>query len=154
LVVIYICAPDFLAQSINYVIVVGNMSLRKPTSKCSSRAPKLKEAEIGKGSSSRTVRQLDYTPRVEPVIKKTKNKSFVQPSAFGDTEASTRSKVMLPQWGDLFKRIIREEYPEYIPYSDPNIRVLDDQVFPNIRRSYLHMVTSKTLVFLYIEVMK
>jgi hypothetical protein len=52
--------------------------------------------------------------------------------AFGDTEASTRSKVALPQWGDLFNMISREEYPEYIPHNDLDIRVLNDQVFPNI----------------------
>jgi hypothetical protein len=61
---------------------------------------------------------------------------------------------VLPHWGDLFNKIRREEYPEYIPHSDPDMRVLDDQVFPNIRRSYLNMVVSKTLIFPYIEVLK
>jgi hypothetical protein len=94
-----------------------------------------------------TARQLEYTPRVEPVIKTSTKKYFVQPPVFGDTEASTGSKVMLPQWGDLFNRINQEEYPEYIPHNDPDVRALDDQVFPNIRRSYLHMVACRTPVF-------
>jgi hypothetical protein len=78
------------------------------------------------------MRQLDYTPRQEPVIKTATKKVFIHPPAFGDIEASTRSKVALPQWGDLFNRISREEYLEDIPHSDLDVRELDDQVFPNI----------------------
>jgi hypothetical protein len=123
------------------------MPPRNPTTRCSPRAPKIKELETGEGSSPGTVRQLEYAPRPEPVVKTTTKKVFIQPLAFGDTEASTRSKVALPQWGDLFNRISREEYPEYIPHNDPDVRVLDDQVFPNIRRSYLHMVARRTPCF-------
>jgi hypothetical protein len=61
---------------------------------------------------------------------------------------------MLPQWGDLFNRIIQEEYPKCIPHSDPDVTTLDDQVFPNIRRSYFHMVSCITLIFPCIEVLK
>jgi hypothetical protein len=92
----------------------------------------MKEPKIGEGSSLGTMRQLEYAPREEPVIKTKTKKYFVQPLAFGDTKESTGSKVVLPQWGDLFNKIIREEFPEYIPHSDPDVRVLDDQVFPNI----------------------
>jgi hypothetical protein len=52
---------------------------------------------------------LDYAHRVEPVIKTSTKKYFVQPLAFGDTEASTRYKLILPQWGDLFNEISLEE---------------------------------------------
>lgn len=97
---------------------------------------------------------MEYTPRAKLVIKTSTKKAFVQPLAFSDTEASIGSKVMLPQWGDLFNKISPEEYLEYIPHIDPDVRALDDQVFPNIRRSYLRMVASKTLVFPCIEVLK
>jgi hypothetical protein len=130
------------------------MSSRKTITKRSSRAPKLKEAEAGEGSSPGTVRQFEYTPRVEPVIKTSTKKSFVQPPVFSDTKASTRSKVILPQWGDLFKRISREEYSECIPHNDLDVRALNDQVFLNIQRSYLHMVANITPVFPCIEVLK
>jgi hypothetical protein len=116
----------------NYFLAAGKMPPRNPTTRCSPRAPKLKEAETGEGSSPGTVRQLEYAPRAEPVIKTSTKKSFVQPLVFGDTEENTGSKVMLPQWGDLFNRISREEYPECIPHNDPDVRALDDQVFPNI----------------------
>jgi hypothetical protein len=118
------------------------------------RAPKLKEVEIGEVSSLAMARQLEYASKAVPVIKTSTKKSVSQPPAFGDTEASIGSKVMLPQWGNLFNRISREEYPEYIPHNDLNIRTLDEQVFSNIQRSYLHMVASRTLVFPYIEVLK
>jgi hypothetical protein len=59
----------------------------------------MKEPEIGKGSSLGTARKLEYAPRVEPVIKTTTKKVFVQPPTFGDTEASIGSKVALPKWG-------------------------------------------------------
>jgi hypothetical protein len=84
------------------------MSSRKPTTRRSPREPKLKEAEIGEGSSPWIAKQLEYAPKVDPVIKTAMKKSFVQPLAFGDTEESTGSKVALPQWGDLFNKISLE----------------------------------------------
>jgi hypothetical protein len=84
------------------------MPPRKTTTRRSLRAPKLKEPEIGEGSSLGTARQLEYVPRPEPVVKTTTKKIFIQPLAFGDTEASTGSKVVLPQWEDLFNMINRE----------------------------------------------
>jgi hypothetical protein len=62
--------------------------------------------------------------------------------------------MALPQWGELFNKINCEEYLEYIPHSDPYVRVLDNEVFPNIRRSYLHMVVRRTPIFPCIEVPK
>jgi hypothetical protein len=130
------------------------MPPRKSTTRRSSRAPKLKEPELGEGSSPGVTRQLEFTQRPEPVIKTSTKKSFIQPPAFGDTEASTGSKMTLPHWGELFKKISREEYPEYIPHSDPDVRALDDEVFPNIWWSYLHMVASRTPVFPCVELLK
>jgi hypothetical protein len=62
--------------------------------------------------------------------------------------------MALPHWGELFNKINWEEYPKYIPHSDPNVRVLNDEVFPNIGRLYLHMAVRKSPVFPYIEVLK
>jgi hypothetical protein len=84
---------------------------RKSATRCSPRAPKLIEPEADEGSSPGIVRQLDYVPRPKLIAKTTKKKIFIQPSAFADTEASIGSKVVLPQWGDIFNRINREEYP-------------------------------------------
>jgi hypothetical protein len=123
------------------------MPPRNPTTRRSSRAPKLKEPELGEGSSPGVAKQLEYTPRPEPVIKTMTKKVFNQPPSFGDTEASTGSKATLPHWGELFKKISQEEYPEYIPHNDPDVRALDDEVFLNIRRSYLHMVARRTPSF-------
>jgi hypothetical protein len=130
------------------------MSPRKTTTRQLSRALKLKEPEVGEGSSPGAAKQLEYTPRPELVIKTVMKKFFIQPSAFGDIKASTWSKMTLPHWGELLKKINREEYPEYIPHSDPYVRALDDEVFPNIIRSYLHMVASRTLIFPCIELLK
>jgi hypothetical protein len=94
--------------------------------------PKLKEPEVGEGSSPGAAKQLEFSPRPEPVIKTSTKKVFTQPLAFGDTEASTGTKAVLPHWGELFKKISREEFPEYIPHSDPDVRALDDEVFLNI----------------------
>jgi hypothetical protein len=76
LVIIYICAPDFLAQSLNYGIVAGKMPPRNPTTIRSPRAPKMKEVEIGKGSSPGIAKQFEYAPREEPFIKTTTKKDF------------------------------------------------------------------------------
>jgi hypothetical protein len=61
----------------------------KPMTKRSLRALKLKEADIGEGSSLSTKRQLEYSPRVELVIKTLTKKAFIQPPTFGDTKATT-----------------------------------------------------------------
>jgi hypothetical protein len=135
----------------NVVLFVGKMPSRKPTTRSSPRALKLKEAEIGEGSSPSTARQLEFSPRAEPVIKTSTKKAFSQPSAFGDTEETTGSNVILQQWGDLFNKVNREDYPKFIPHIDPDVRVLDDQVFPNIWRSCLHMVACRTPVLPCIE---
>jgi hypothetical protein len=54
----------------------------------------------------------------------------------------------------VFKKIKREEPLEYTPHSDPETRKLDDDVLPNIRRYYLHMVASRCSVFPCIELLK
>jgi hypothetical protein len=51
---------------------------------------------------------------------------------FNDKEEITRSKVVLSHWGELFNMINQEDYPYFIPHSDLNVRMLDDQVLPNI----------------------
>jgi hypothetical protein len=81
-------------------------------------------------------------------------KVFIQLLAFGDIEASTGSNMALPHWGELFHKIYQEEYPEYIPRSDPDVRALKDEVFMNIRWLYLHMVAIRTPIFPCIELLK
>jgi hypothetical protein len=127
------------------------MPPRKPTTR---RSPKLKEPEVGEGSSPAVAKELEFAPRLEPIIRTSTKKVFTQPLAFGDTEASTRTKVVLPHWGELFNKISWEEFSEYIMHSDPDMRKLDDEVFLNIRRSYLHMVASRTPMFPCIELLK
>jgi hypothetical protein len=73
---------------------------------------------------------------------------------FWDIEVNIGTKTIFPCWEDLFKKIKHEEFSEYAPHSDPNTRKLDDEVFVNIRKSYLHMVVSRTLVFPFIELFK
>jgi hypothetical protein len=54
----------------------------------------------------------------------------------------------------LFKKIKKEEPLEYTPHIDPDTKRLDDEVLPNIRKSSLHMVASRSLVFPCIELLK
>jgi hypothetical protein len=102
------------------------MPPRKPTTRCLPRAPKLKEAKVGEGYSLGVVRQLEFSTRVELIIKTSTKKAFSQPPTFGDTEESTGSKIILPQWGDLFNRINREGYLEFIPHNELDVRALND----------------------------
>jgi hypothetical protein len=87
------------------ILVAGNIPPRNPTTRRSSRVPKLKEPEVGEGSSLGPTKQLEFSPRPELVIKTSTNKFFTQPLAFGDTEASTGTKVVLSHRGELFKKI-------------------------------------------------
>jgi hypothetical protein len=58
--------------------------------------PRLKEPEVGEGSSPTLAKQLEFSLRLEPVIRKSTKKVFTQPPDFGDTEASTEGKEILP----------------------------------------------------------
>jgi hypothetical protein len=75
------------------------MPPRNPATRRSSRAPKLKEPEVSKGSSPGATKQLEYTLRLEPVIKTTMKKVFIHPAVFGDIEDTIGSRMALPQWG-------------------------------------------------------
>jgi hypothetical protein len=123
------------------------MPPRKPNTRRSLRVLKLKEPEVVEGSSPAAAKQLEFSPRPEPVIRTSTKKVFTQTTTFGDTEENTGTKVVLPHWGELFKKINREEFLEYISHNDPDMRKLDDEIFLNIQRLYLHMVASITLVF-------
>jgi hypothetical protein len=114
---IYIFYPVFLCtQSLKgFILIAGTMPPRNPTTRRSSRAPKLKEPEVGEGSSPGAAKQLEFTPRPEPVIKTSTKKVFIQPLAFGDTEASTGTKVDTPTLG----RTLQEDQPGGIPRIHP-----------------------------------
>jgi hypothetical protein len=118
------------------------MPPKKPSTRKSPRAPKLQEPEAGEGSSPAVVRQLEFSPKPVPIIKTSTKKAFIQPLAFGDTEANIGAKTTFPRWEELFKKIKKEEPLEYTPHNDPDTRKLDDDVLPNICRDYLHMVAS------------
>jgi hypothetical protein len=75
------------------------MPPRKPTTRWSPRAPKLKEPEVGEGSTPGPAKQLEFSPRPEPVIRTSTKKVFTQPPAFGDTEANTGGKAGTPTLG-------------------------------------------------------
>jgi hypothetical protein len=130
------------------------MPPRKPTTKKSPRIPKPQESEAGEGSSLAVTRKLEFTSKPIPIIKTITKESFTQPSAFGDTEANIGTKTTFPQWEDIFKEIKHEEFPEYAPHSDPHTRKLDDEVFVNIHKAYLHMVASRNLIFPCIKLLK
>jgi hypothetical protein len=93
-------------------------------------------------------------PSLVPVIKTITKEAFIQPPAFGDTEASIGAKTTFPHWEEVFKKIKKEEPLEYTPHNDPDTRRLDDEVLPNIHKAYLHMVASRSLVFPCIELLK
>jgi hypothetical protein len=129
------------------------MPPRKPMTRRSPRMPKMKEPEVGEGSTPGAARELDFVSKMESIIHTSTKKEFTQPLTFGDTEASTGSKVVLPHWGDLYRKISQEDYLEFTPHNNLDVRILDDQVFPNIRRSYLHRVACRTPVLPCIEIL-
>ena len=59
-----------------------------------------------------------------------------------------------PRWEEVFKKIKKEEPLEYTPHRYLDTRKLDDEVLPNIRRAYLHMVANQSLIFPCIELLK
>jgi hypothetical protein len=130
------------------------MPPKKPSTRKFPRVPKLQESEVGEGSSPAVTRQLEFTPKMVFVIKRITKDPFFQPPAYGDTEASIGAKMAFPRWEEVFKKIKKEEPLEYTLHSDPKMRNLNDEVLPNIRRAYLHMVASRSPVFPCIELLK
>jgi hypothetical protein len=74
--------------------VTGTMPPKKPTTRKSLRVPKLKEPEVGEGSSPAVAKQLDFSPKPVPVIKTSTKEVFAQPLAFGDTEVNIGTKTV------------------------------------------------------------
>jgi hypothetical protein len=135
-------------------LFAGIMPPRKPTTKKSPRASKLKEPEVGEVSSPMVMKQLEFSPKPVPIIKTSTKKVFIPPSAFEDMEARIETKTILSHWRELFQKIKQEEFSEYTLHSNPDIRKLDNEVLPNVRKVYLHMVANKTPVFSFIELLK
>jgi len=79
-------------------LVAGTMPPKKRTTRKFPRAPKLQEPEVGEGSSPAVARQLEFSPKPVPVIKTATKISFVQPSAFGDTEENIGTKTIFLRW--------------------------------------------------------
>jgi hypothetical protein len=65
-------------------------------------------------------------------IKTSTNEVFIQPPTLGDIKESIGTKAVLPHWGELFQKIKWEEFPEYTPHNDPDMRKLDEEFFLNI----------------------
>jgi hypothetical protein len=130
------------------------MLLKKPTTRKSPRVPKLQESEAGEGSSPVIAIKLEFTSKLALIIEMITKEAFTQPLAFGDTKKNIRTKTTFLQWEELFKEIKHEEFPEYSPHNNPDTRKLDDEVFVNIHKAYLHMVASMTLVFPCVELLK
>jgi hypothetical protein len=84
-IVIFIYQNSICYTVSNDVLSAGKIPPRKPMTRLSPRAPKLKEAEIGEGYYPNTTRQLEYAPRVDPFIKNSTKKAFIQPPFFGNT---------------------------------------------------------------------
>jgi hypothetical protein len=129
------------------------MPPRKPTTRHSPRMKKMKEEEVVKGSTQRVPREPDFVSRTKSVICTATKKQFSQPLAFDYTKERIGSKVVLPHWGDLYRKISQEDYLEFTPHNNPNVRILDDQVLLNIKRSYLHKVAFWTLVLPCIKIL-
>jgi hypothetical protein len=113
-------------------LVAGTMPLKKSTTRKSPREPKLQELEVGEGSSPLVARQLEFAPKSVPIIKKSTKKAFIQPPAFGNIEANIGTKTVFPRWEEIFKKIKWEEFLEYTPHNDPDMRRLDDEVLSNV----------------------
>jgi hypothetical protein len=92
IVTLYACPKGLIS-------VAGTMPPNKPSTRISLRAPKLKESEVGEGSSPGATKKLKFAPRMEPVIGTSTKKISTQPPAFGDNEANIGTKVVLPHWG-------------------------------------------------------
>jgi len=55
---------------------------------------------------------------------------------------------------DLYKKIYYDDFPEFVPHKNLEVRKVDDQMFPIIKRSSLYMVVARTHVLPCVEALK
>jgi hypothetical protein len=115
-----------------------NNASKKPTTRKSPRAPKLQEPEAGEGSSPAVARQLEFTPKPVPIIKTTTKKAFVQPPAFGDTEANIGPKQHSLAGKNCLRKS-RRKNPSSIPRT--TILIQEDSMMMSSQISVGHICT-------------
>jgi len=106
-------------------VVAGKMFPRRPTTHQSPKTPKGRNEQAGEASSSRT-KAIEFSSKMEPVIKMSQKKPTNPPPLYKDIVASSKFKVLLPTWLDLYNKIYHDDFPEFTPHSDLEVRVLDD----------------------------
>jgi hypothetical protein len=77
-------------------------------------------------------RQLEFSPKSEPIIKTATKKAFVQPRAFGDTKANIGTKTVFLHWEELLNKIKWEEFPKYTSHINLDTRRLNDEVLLDV----------------------
>jgi len=132
----------------------GKIPLRQPTTHQSPNTSKGKKILVAKVFIPTTMKELEFTPKVELVIKMSQKKPLAPSLLYKDMDTSMTFKVSLPAWYDLYKKNYNGDFPELTPNSDPKVRVLEDHVFQNIKSSSMHMVASRTVVFLCVETLE
>jgi hypothetical protein len=130
------------------------MTPRRPTTRQSPKTPKGKKILVREASSPVVSIELDFTPKVERVIKISHKKPSIPPPLYRDTDTNMTTKVPMPSCLELYNNIHHDQFPEFTPHNDPKVRVLDGQVFQNIKLSSLYMVASRTPTFPCIETLE
>ena len=60
----------------------------------------------------------------------------------------------LPRWEEILKNFEADIFPDIVPLRHPKKRNYDDKVHVNIKRSNLHLVTTRPPIFPCMEVIK
>jgi hypothetical protein len=113
-----------------FILIVGTMPPRNPTTRRSPRAPKLKEPEVGEGSSPGAAKQLEFSPRPwNQSLKHPQRRFSLNLQPLETQRQAPGPKQYSHIGGNSSRRSTEEEFPEYVPHSDPDVRALDDEVF-------------------------
>jgi hypothetical protein len=137
-------------------MVVGKMPPRKTLVRKSPKKPRTRGREpvegiqlstnIGRGATDYKGSRINHHVTPEEIIYTGTSIWRHKPST-----SSTSTQVHIPGWNSLFIKFKDHNYLESTPHSDPDLRVVDDQVFQNIRCSRLHLATTRAPVFPCIE---
>jgi hypothetical protein len=78
-----------------------------------------KKLLVGEASSPIAIRDLEITPKVEPVIKMSQKNSSTLPPLYNDIDRSMIAKVPMPIWLELCNKIHHDDFPKFTLHSDP-----------------------------------
>jgi hypothetical protein len=136
--------------------IANNMFLRKYTPKTTRQSSKGKKPTIEVSEIAEIIDSyMEVTPNHYKLMIQLA-KLDIEPTSpiFKDIKAFIDMQLLFPRWSDIYRKFTEKDYLDVLPPGHPIIKNIDEFVFSNIKRSHLHIVSTRALVMPYLEVIE